>query len=330
VSIFSLLIFISDLDLRILEVVSERTQFKVNMELIFPTGPLTPLVELPPNTTPINIVYLPNFLDDEDDDDEETAIGHYILCGKLDSLIIAKQFCEHCNGIVLDNKTHRCPLRCPCCDGYCSGTRHHTSDRKTIPCNDCRLYFRSEQCFKIHKQRKTCQKRQLCPKCERIFKPSQKHEHCGEIKCLTCKEYYCEEEDEIHQCFMSTDIGKHRSLQPGEFKVFLDFGNCQRLYYFGTNNFWGIFAETFTHPKTGNHAVNHATIQTRCHKCEHISWTEGEKLDCCPVDRIVKFTGKTALKETVNHLFCNKRVKKSTIIAHGGGKEKRFIFFLTL
>jgi len=67
--------------------------------------------------------------------------------------------------------------------------------------------------------------------------------------------------------------------------------------------------------------VNHATIQTRCHRCEHIAWKEGEQLECCPVNRMVKFTGKNAITDTVNHLFFTKRVKKSFILAHGGGKK---------
>jgi len=208
-----------DLNLRIFEGLSERNKYKINMQMIFPTGALSPLSELSTTVTPLNIIFLPDLLQDE-----EHPIGHYLLCGKLDSLILPKEFCEGCNGLVSSNIAHRCPKRCPMCSGYCAGTRHHSSDRNTINCKDCNINFRSQQCFEIHKRRKTCSKRKKCPKCNRIYLTKSKHLHCGDIKCLTCKEWYTQEETETHKCFISDQIGDDLSLQSGEHKVFLDFG----------------------------------------------------------------------------------------------------------
>jgi len=80
------------------------------------------------------------------------------------------------------------------------------------------------------------------------------------------------------------------------------------------------FIETFTHPETQKQVPNLGITLTVCVKCQHIHWTPGEALECCPQGRLFIFEGKNALNDTVNHIFFNPNIKRNLVIAHNGGE----------
>jgi len=225
-----------ELDLRVHVALSEAGKYWINAKTVFPK---TPLRGPESGLTPINIFFtLVQTADEDDLAAASSPMGHYILCLNLESLMGPKRFCPLCAGIVPaegspEEAWHPCPIRCTLCDGYCSTTRRNGSVAMKIFCPACQLYFRSERCFNLHKKNTICCKKRLrCPKCEKVIKAKKgQHNHCGEIHCITCREWYPKEESADHKCFISNDIGEADVLQKGEHKTFLDFGNDYILLF---------------------------------------------------------------------------------------------------
>jgi len=240
---------IAEMDLRVYTALSDAGTYAITAELIFPKN--QPLL-CPEETElePINIFYFSpsssSSTKDEEEEEEEVcrpSIGHYILCRDLKSVVGTSRFCKICAGIVplegsRDAAWHPCPIRCTLCHGYCSKTRQSRNVALKFHCPDCDLYYRSQRCFNFHKQNKVCCRiRKRCPDCQKVISPRKnKHRHCGEIRCLTCREWYPEEESDSHRCFISNDIGESDVLQSGEHKTFLDFGKFTFYFYCKTDH----------------------------------------------------------------------------------------------
>ena len=136
--------------------------------------------------------------------------NHYGIITTMTGFLGRNYYCTSCNKGYDHEEHHNCKVTCSCC--YRRGCQ--VAEGTWIiwkSCPDCDRFFKGEECYKNHKERKTrkgtplrsvCDNFKKCRQCKKVIncKGREMVTHaCGEIKCGACKEFL---NPEIHKCFI--------------------------------------------------------------------------------------------------------------------------------
>ena len=121
---------------------------------------------------------------------------HYDLIKEMFSYLGRDNYCKYCNKAYQKPIDHMCPSGCR----LCRSPNQCDTDGQFSYCNQCNKIFKSNNCFKQHKDNGVCKFSKFCDNCESEYNQRTSRPHkCGEYYCSTCGEYY---EEQPHQCFL--------------------------------------------------------------------------------------------------------------------------------
>ncbi len=125
--------------------------------------------------------------------------NHYDVITSMPAFLARKQYCHRCKKGFDKITDHPCGDLCKLCN---------TQNCPIVEwkhCGDCNRYFKSEECFKHHKDdegpsKALCRSLVKCKSCQCVVtRVSANDHHCGMVRCSMCQKYVCLKG---HQCFL--------------------------------------------------------------------------------------------------------------------------------
>ena len=137
--------------------------------------------------------------------------NHYGIITTMTGFLCRNYYCTTCNKGYDHDEDHNCKVTCSCC--HRKGCQQVAEETRITwkSCSDCGRFFKGEQCYENHKERKMrkgtplrsiCDNFKKCKQCKKVIncKGREMVSHtCGEIKCGACKEFV---NPETHKCFI--------------------------------------------------------------------------------------------------------------------------------
>jgi hypothetical protein len=124
--------------------------------------------------------------------------NHYDVITSMPACLARKQYCHICKKGFDKITNHPCGDLCKLCN------TQNCPIFEWKHCGDCNRYFKSDECFKRHKD-DDCPAKALrrslvkCKSCRRVVTRVSANDHCGMVRCSTCQMYV---RPEGHQCFL--------------------------------------------------------------------------------------------------------------------------------
>ncbi|XP_053374329.1 uncharacterized protein LOC128546937 [Mercenaria mercenaria] len=216
--------------------------------------------------------------------------GHYDTITSIKGLYGHSYYCEYCDIGYNNLEQHKCKNICQCYSTeLCEPGRQ-------VSCSDCRITFKSVECYQKHKQitgrkmKSICESVWQCQTCHCIVVGTKKSHVCsGSKKCRYCKDIV----GPNHDCHIPKYVSPE-SEGPSDY-IFFD------------------FESRFD---TSEHIPNFCCAQRFCDECIRKDITEPcEHCDTLPEPREMLFRGDNTVAEFCSWLF-NPTHKGSTVIAH--------------
>ena len=146
--------------------------------------------------------------------------NHYGVITSMTGFLGRSYYCTVCNKGYDHEERHNCKATCSCCHRKkCQGNKETRLIWKS--CQDCNRFFKGEECYTNHKERKTrkgmelksiCDNFKKCKQCKKAIncKGREMRLHrCGEIKCCACEEFV---NPETHKCFIQPYRQKEKKI----------------------------------------------------------------------------------------------------------------------
>ena len=197
-------------------------------------------------------------------------------------------FCTSCLIGYSNKDQHHCEAVCIQCRTELCDAKATDNNREWLKCKECLRSFKTQLCFQLHLDTKTCNSYYICRKCSGFVNmnrlPKSRKSHvCGDFYCKICSEYV----SKGHVCYMKpADKPDFKDHLPEKY-ICYDF-ECQQ--------------------HTGQHVPNLVVARWSCTNCIDLPLDTPDrdvKLNECEIcehsvnDREVVFKG----PDTVN-LFC--------------------------
>ncbi|XP_052426447.1 uncharacterized protein LOC127968976 [Carassius gibelio] len=124
--------------------------------------------------------------------------------------------CEYCYRGFNDRSLHYCKFTC----NVCMNTSCYTHPKKSVQCDDCLRYCRSDLCYEMHKQTQSdgsksqCDSIKYCDKCCRQYRTKWSGDKllthkCAPSRCVHCAEVLMGEEQ--HCCYIQPSKPREHS-----------------------------------------------------------------------------------------------------------------------
>ncbi|KAL0146560.1 hypothetical protein M9458_058191 [Cirrhinus mrigala] len=212
---------------------------------------------------------------------------HYYMIKNLKAFLGYSYVCEYCYHGFKDRSSHYCKFTC----NVCKNPMCYTHPKKSMQCEDCLRYCRSNFCYEMHKQpqrdgvRSPCDLVKYCDRCCRQYRAKWSGDKliahkCRPSHCVHCGEVLVDEEEDRHSCY----------IQPITPEVY-----SERYIYFDFETMY----------ENGKHVANYVCAMTQSGE----QFT-AEGVDC--VDRMVKH-------------FRRPKFENFTFIAHNSSGFDSFI-----
>ncbi|XP_053395625.1 uncharacterized protein LOC128555871 [Mercenaria mercenaria] len=213
--------------------------------------------------------------------------GHYDTITSIKGFYGHSYYCEYCDIGYNNLEQHKCKNICQC---------YSTESGVQVVCSDCRITFKSVECYHKHKQitghkkKSICESIWQCQSCHGIVVGTKKSHVCsGSKKCRYCKDIV----GPNHECHIPNYVSPESE------------GHSDYIFFYFESRF-----------DTSGHIFNFCCAQRFCDECIHKDIIElCDHCDRLPEPRDMLFRGDNTGAEFCTWLF-KPTHKGSTVIAH--------------